>query len=176
MHSIAWALLVVLSALCCSVPSAAQSGGYVVRGDAKVLNGNTIRVSGVDVTLSGVEPVKGFEASAARSLKRRIGNREVGCMVDGNWSGKNWGYCTSRNRVVYFLIASLERLDCCDRPPPGRGDLIQPDRSLVACPNLDQIVGGDPRKPRTRDVKKTLNAVRFYIHHSSRFFSLSRVG
>ncbi len=75
--------------------ASAQNGGYVVRGAAKVINGNTIRVSGVDVTLSGVETVEKYDGAAARSLKKRIGNKQVGCMVDGNWSGKNWGYCTS---------------------------------------------------------------------------------
>jgi len=89
MNVLAFAVLVVFA-----LRTAAQPGGYVVRGDATVLNGNTIRVAGVDVTLSGVAMVKGYSASAARSLKRRIGSREVGCMVDGSWSGKNWGYCT----------------------------------------------------------------------------------
>lgn len=74
--------------------ASAQGGGYVVRGPVKVINGNTVRVSGVDVTLSGVATVKKYDASAARSLKKRIGNKQVGCMVDGSWSGKNWGYCT----------------------------------------------------------------------------------
>jgi hypothetical protein len=74
--------------------ASAQNGGYVVRGAAKVINGNTIRVSGVDVTLSGVATVKEYNGAAKRSLKKRIGNKQVGCMVDGNWSGKNWGYCT----------------------------------------------------------------------------------
>lgn len=87
-----------------------QSGGYVVRGNANVINGNTIMVDGTVVTLSGVELVEGYAAQAATALKTRIGNKSVGCMVDGSWSGKNWGYC------------------------------------------------GDPKKKRSRDIRKTLNA------------------
>lgn len=87
-----------------------QSGGYVVRGTTRVLNGNTVVVEGTEVTLSGVELVKGYEAEAEAALKTRIGNKSVGCMVDGYWSGKNWGYC------------------------------------------------GDPKKKRSRDIRKTLNA------------------
>ena len=62
-----------------------QPGGYVVRGRANVINGHTIRIDDVDVTLSGVDPVDGYDSSAAKSLKRRIGKSDVGCMVDGNW-------------------------------------------------------------------------------------------
>jgi len=107
MHRFLSSLCVVLTFV---VAFASGQGGYVVRGPAKVINGHTIRVGGVDVTLSGVDPVDGYDSSAARSLKRRIGKSDVGCMVDGNWSGRNWGYC------------------------------------------------GDPKKGRTRDVMKTLNA------------------
>jgi endonuclease YncB( thermonuclease family) len=87
-----------------------QSGGYVVRGQAKVLAGDKVVVQGVTVTLSGVELAKGYATKAKRALQKRIGNSDVGCMVDGSWSGRNWGYC------------------------------------------------GDPKKPRSRDVKQTLNA------------------
>ena len=35
----------------------------------------------------------GYQTQAVAALQKRIGRRSVGCMVDGNWSGKNWGYC-----------------------------------------------------------------------------------
>jgi len=98
-------LVVVLFGTC-----QAQNGGYVVRGNTRVINGNTILVEGTEVTLSGVELVKGYEEQAKAALIARIGSKDVGCMVDGNWSGKNWGYC------------------------------------------------GDPKKKRSRDIRKTLNA------------------
>ena len=82
MHRFLSSLCVVLTFI---VAFASGQGGYVVRGPAKVINGHTIRVGGVDVTLSGVDPVDGYDSSAARSLKRRIGKSDVGCMVDGNW-------------------------------------------------------------------------------------------
>lgn len=88
---LAFALLVVFF----MARDVSAQNGYVVRGAAKVINGNTVRVSGVDVTLSGVKTVENYDRAAARSMKKRIGNKQVGCMVDGNWSGKNWGYCTS---------------------------------------------------------------------------------
>ena len=88
---LAFALLVVFF----MARDVSAQNGYVVRGAAKVINGNTVRVSGVDVTLSGVKTMEKYDRAAARSLKKRIGNKQVGCMVDGNWSGKNWGYCTS---------------------------------------------------------------------------------
>jgi endonuclease YncB( thermonuclease family) len=98
--------VVVLLGITCQ----GQSGGYVVRWKTRVINGNTIMVEGTKITLSGVELAKGYEAEAAAALKNRIGNKEVGCMVDGYWSGNNWAYC------------------------------------------------GDPKKKRSRDIRKTLNA------------------
>lgn len=92
---VAFFVVVVLVAIC-----RGQSGGYVVRGDTRVINGNTIMVKGVEVTLSGVELAKGYEAQAAAALKKRIGNKDVGCMVDGYWSGKYWGYCGDPNKKI----------------------------------------------------------------------------
>lgn len=70
-----------------------QAGGYVVRGKARVIEGDTIMVDGTEVTLSGVALAQGYESMAKTALAKRIGSRSVGCMVDGAWSGKNWGYC-----------------------------------------------------------------------------------
>jgi endonuclease YncB( thermonuclease family) len=76
-----------------SLVSAQSGGGYVVRGVPRVINGNTIVVGGTEVTLSGVKLADGYQTQATSALKKRVGSRSVGCMVDGNWSGKNWGYC-----------------------------------------------------------------------------------
>ena len=112
-----------------------QPGGYVVRGRANVINGHTIRIDDVDVTLSGVDPVDGYDSSAAKSLKRRIGKSDVGCMVDGNWCV----LLTCERRTVRPSLALP--------PPLTRSQAWQ---ELGYC--------GDSKKGRTRDVMKTLNA------------------
>ena len=87
--------LVVLVVLVVSGASA-QGGGYVVRGKARVIDGNSIVVDGTKVRLSGVdapETKDRYGAKAKAALKKKVGTKSIGCMIDGTWSGNNWGYC-----------------------------------------------------------------------------------
>lgn len=94
------AAIVVVFTLALQTAHVLAQGGYVVRGNARVINGNTIVIDGTEITLSGVELVDTFSSQATRALKRRISKskKTVGCMVDGNWSGKNWAYCGDPNK------------------------------------------------------------------------------
>ena len=86
---------VVLVVLLVSSASA-QGGGYVVRGKARVIDGNHVIVDGTKVRLSGVNTPKAkdkYGAKAKAALKKKVGTKSIGCMIDGNWSGSNWGYC-----------------------------------------------------------------------------------
>lgn len=93
------ALLAVIAAMCFWAGTPAAVAGEAVSGQARVVDGDTIKVGSVTVRLKGIAAPERDEpggADATEAMRRLIGGRSVRCELTGERThGREVGYCTA---------------------------------------------------------------------------------
>lgn len=113
-----------------TAPAAARDRGTIIQGPARVIDGDTLDVSGIRVRLNGVAAPERGEAGgpeASAELQRIIGGQPVRCTLNGDRThGREVGICRVGAVDVGAAVIAAGRARDCPRFSGGRYAGVEP--------------------------------------------------